>query len=202
MRRRTLATTFAVLVGTTACSGEPEDRTAAGVPERWYTAVEEALADEPGIGSTALVESGGPCPLRDEVTLAGEEVSDVSGHGVVRLGGDVPAVLCEWYEETPVQVVVAQAPDDDLFAELVEGTGAVEQRGNEQTEQEVEVDGRTVVVVRTVFPTNPAAGTRFTAALLDEDARGLVQLEVDSADELDGYDERSAAEDLVAFLDG
>ena len=111
-------------------------------------------------------------------------------------------MLCSWYEGTPVEVMVAQAPDADLYAQLVEDTGAVDQRGNEQTEQEVEVDGRAVLVVRTVHPTNPAAGTRLTAAVLDEGSRGRVSLAVDSADEIEGYDEQAVAEDLVAFLDG
>lgn len=202
MRWRTAAAVIAVLAGATACSGEPEDRTAAGVPERWYTTVDEALAEQPDVASTAMLDNGGPCPLRDKVVLDGKKVSKVSDHGVVRLGGDIPAVLCSWYEGTPVEVMVAHAPDADRYAQLVADTGAAVQLGNKQTEQEVVVGERTVRVVRIEYPTNPAAGFTLTAALLDEGSRGRVSLEVNVVNKIEGYDEQSVAADLVAFLDG
>ena len=110
MRWRIAVAVFAALAGVVGCSGEPAARTAADVPERWYTTVDDALAEQPEVTSTAQLQNGGRCPLRDEVVLDGEKVSDVADHGVVRLGGDIPAVLCSWYEETVVDVEVAHAP--------------------------------------------------------------------------------------------
>lgn len=201
MRWRTAVAVCTVLVGPSACSGEPEARTAAGVPERWYTTVDEALAERPGVTSTAQLENGGRCPLREEVVLAGEKVSDLSDHGVVRLGGTIPAVLCSWYEQTVVDLEVAHAPDAATYAELVAGTRAADQPGNDQTEQDVVIGDRTVRVVRIVYPTNPTAGTSLTAALLDEDSRGRVRIEVHRTQEIDGYDEQAIARDLLALLD-
>jgi hypothetical protein len=119
----------------------------------------------------------------------------------VRLGGEVPAVLCSWYDGTPVEVTVARAEDDAGYADLVAATGARSQPGNEQTEEEVQVGDRTFLVVRIHYPTNPAAGTDLVAHYFDEDQHGRVTLEVSGAHELDGYDERSVATDLAAFLD-
>ena len=194
-----LALAVPVLAG---CGSSDGERTDGGVPERWYTALADAVADQPDVGSTALLENGGPCALRDEITVDDTEFSDVADHGVVRLGGDVPAITCSWYEETSVEVMVARADSDELWTAVVADSGAAEQSGNEQTETEVEVDGRTYTVVRTEYPTNPAAGPRLVAHLLDEGARGRVSLTV-STDRLgEGYDERSAAEDLAAFVAG
>jgi len=191
-----------VALALAACGSSGDERTDGGVPERWYTAVADAVADEPGIGSTGLMEMGGPCAVREEVTVDGTELDDVLDHGVVRLGGDIPAITCTWHEETSVELMVARAEDDAQYTAMVEDSGAVEQPGNEQTEAEVEVDGRTYTVVRTDYPTNPAAGTRLVAHLFDEGARGRVSLTV-SVDGLgEGYDERSAAEDLAAFVAG
>lgn len=202
MRWRIAVTVSVVLAGVVACSGEPEARTAAGVPERWYTAVDDALAERPDVTSVGQLESGGRCPLRDKVVLDGEKLSRLSEHGVVRLRGTVPAVLCTWFEERVVDVEVAHAPDAAGYAELVAGTHAADQPGNEQTERDVAVDGRTVRVVRIGYPTNPSAGVSLTAALLDEGSRGRVRVEVHRAHLIDGYDEQSIATDLLAFLDG
>lgn len=204
MRWRTTVVVLAVLIGTAACSGddEPVARTAAGVPRSWYAAVDEALAAQPGVGSMAILESGGRCPLRRKAVLAGDTVSRLSDHGVVRLGGDTPALLCSWFEDTVVDIEVAHAPDAARYAELVDGTHAVVQTGNRQTERDVQLDGRTVRVVRFVFPTNPSAGTSLVAYLLDEGDRGRVRLEVGRVQELPGYDERAVAADLLAFVSG
>jgi hypothetical protein len=200
MRWKTAVAVLAVLLGT-ACSDEPEARTSAGVPQRWYTAVDDALARKPDVGSVGILEDGGRCPLRREVVLAGAKVSHLSDHGVVRLGGDIPALLCSWYEDTVVDIEVAHAPDAGRYTELVAGTHATRQPGNEQTEQDVVVGGRTVRVVRITYPTNPSAGVSLTAALLDESTRGRVRIQVHRTELLDGYDERSVAADLLAFVD-
>ena len=201
MRWRITVAVAAVLLGVAACSDEPAARTAAGVPERWYTTVDEALAERPDVTSVAQVENRGGCPLRDDAVLDGEKVSTVADDGVVRLRGTIPAVRCSWFDERVVDVEVAHAPDAAGYAELVAGSHAVDQPGNEQTEQDVVVDGRTVRVVRIVHPTNPTAGTSLTAALLDEDSRGRVRIEVHRTHEIDGYDEQAVARDLLAFLD-
>lgn len=202
MRWKTAVAAAAVLATVAACSDKPEATTAAGVPERWYTTVDQALADRPDVTAVGQLESGGRCPLRDQVPLDGKKVEDLSDHGVVRLGGDIPAVLCSWYEDTVVEVEVAHAPDAARYDELVAGTHAVDQPGNEQTEQDVTVDGRTIRVVRTVYPTNPSAGTKLSATLLDEPSHGRVRLDVGNTDKLDGYDQHAIATDLIALLAG
>jgi hypothetical protein len=202
MRGKIVFGVLAVLLGTAACSDQPEARTAAGVPERWYTTVDDALAGRPEVGSTGILENGGRCPLRQKVVLAGKKISDLSDHGVVRLGGDTPAVLCSWYEGTVVDIEVAHAPDAVRYAELVTGTHAVRQPGNVQTEKDVLVGGRTVRVVRIVYPTNPSAGVSLTATLLDEGSRGRVRIEVGRVQEMTGYDEQSVAADLLAYVTG
>lgn len=202
MRWTSAVAVLAVLAGSTACSDGPQEHTAAGVPVRWYTTVDDALAEQPNVGTVAILENGGPCPLRGKVVLDGKKVSKVSDHGVVRLDRTIPALLCSWYEDTVVDVEVAHAPDAERYATLVAGTGAVDQPGNEQTEQDVVIDGRTIRVVRIVYPTNPTAGTTLTATLLDETSRGRVRLEVGRTQEIDGYDEHSVATDLVAYLAG
>jgi hypothetical protein len=201
MRWRTLVVVAAVVLGAAACSDEPAARTAAGVPQRWYATVDDALAERPEVTSVAQLENGGRCPLSDEAVLNGEKISDVSDHGVVRLGGTIPAVLCSWSGGRLVDVEVAHAPDAAGYAELVAGSHAVDEPGNEQTEQDVVVDGRTVRVVRIVYPTNPSAGESLNATLLDEGSRGRVRLQVHRTHLIDGYDGHAIARDLIAFLD-
>lgn len=192
----------AVLVGVAGCGGAPAARTAVGVPQDWYATVDDALAKQPDVGSVGILENGGRCPLRRDAVLAGRKISKLSDHGVVRLGGDTPAVLCSWYDVRVVDLEVAHAPDAARYAELVAGTHAVDQPGNEQTERDVVVGGRTVRVVRIVYPTNPSAGVSLSAALLDEGAPGRVHLEVHRTHLIDGYDEQSIATDLLALVDG
>lgn len=201
MRWRITVGVLAVLLGTAACSGddEPVARTAAGVPESWYATVDKALAEQPDVGEVAIKESG-RCPLRRTVVLAGKEISDPLDHGVVRLGGDTPAVLCSWFKNKGVDVEVAHAPDAARYAGLVSGTHAVTQSGNRQTEKDVTVDGRPVRVVRIVYPTNSSAGASLVAYLLDEAARGRVRIEVNVIQDIPGYDEQSVAADLIAFV--
>jgi hypothetical protein len=203
MRRRTAVLVLAaVLAGPTACSDDPPpDRTTAGVRSGWYTAVDDALAARPEVTRVAQLETTGRCPLADSVPLAGGTLSDLSDHGVVRLDGTVPALLCSWYEDTVVDVEVAHAADAAGYAELVAGSHATTQPGNRQTERDVAVDGRTVRVVRIDYPTNPSAGTSLVAYLLDEEARGRVRLEVHRTQTLDGYDETTAATDLLTLVD-
>jgi hypothetical protein len=191
----------AVLLAGTACSGEPAARTAVGVPERWYATVDDALAARPEVTAVAQLDNGGRCPLGDEAVLDGRRISDVSDHGVVRLRGTVPAVLCSWYDERVVDVEVAHAPDAAGYAGLAAGSHAVDQPGNEQTEQDVVVDGRTVRVVRIVYPTNPSAGESLSAVLLDEGSRGRVRLQVHRTHLIGGYDAQAIARDLLAFVD-
>jgi hypothetical protein len=198
--------TASLLVLLAGCSSPAAtgERTAGGVPVAFYDALDDALAAEPDVGSTALMDLGGPCPLGDEVVLDGEGVEDVSAHGVVRLGGDVPAVLCDFYDDVPVTVMVARADDDDTYAALREASGPTDAiSAQEQSGQQVEVGDRTIDVVRVVYVTNPAAGTGFVASYWDEQSRGLVQLDVSDSDARSAdYDEEQAAADLARFLTG
>jgi hypothetical protein len=149
------------------------------------------------------LDNGGPCALGNSITVDGKDVTDVSDHGVVRLGGEIPAMLCSWYEGTPIEVTVARADDDAGYAELVGGTLPVEQSGNEQSGREVVVGARTLQVVRTHYPTNPSAGTDFEAFYLDPALRGRVGLRVSHSGERSAdYDESAVAADLAGFLNG
>lgn len=198
-----LAGMAGLLAFVAACSHEPQAATPTGVPESWYQAVATAIDDQPGVGAVAMVDSGGPCPFRDAIEVDGRHVTDVLGHGVERLDGDVPAALCQWYEGTPVEVTVAHADDAEGYRTLVEGAAAVEQPGNDQTETDVTIGARTVQVVRTHYPTNEAAGTDFEAFYLDEAGLGRVSLRVSNSDERSAtYDEKAIAADLVTFIDG
>ena len=192
-----------VLMAAAACSPGPVTGNSTGVPESWYSAISEAIDDQPDVGSIALLENGGPCPLRDSVTVDGRDVADVSDHGVVRLDGEIPAVSCSWYEGTPIEVTMAKAADDTQYADLVAGTLPVQQAGNEQSGHEVVVGARTLQVVRTVYPSNASAGTDFEAFYLDQSAWGRVSLRVSNSDERSaGYDEAAVAADLAGFLNG
>ena len=195
-----------VVVVLTALAGCTSDTTTAqltGVPAAWYPAISDAIAEQPDVGSVALLVSGGPCVLGDTITVDGKEVADISDHGVVRLAGDVPAVTCSWYEGTPVEITVARADDDANYAELVAGTRPVAQAGNQQSGQDVAVGARTMQVIRTIYPTNNTAGTDFEAFYLDETSRGRVSLRVSNSEERSAdYNEAAIAADLAGFLDG
>lgn len=134
------------------------------------------------------------------MTIAGTAVEQ-SAAGAVRLGDRIPTAVCQFYPPVPVDLLVSQAEEEADYSELVESSGAQQQVGNVQSEQEVEVDDLTVLVVRVEYPTNPAAGVDFRAHVFDDEALGRVTLEVSDADERDpDYDEQAAAEDLVALL--
>lgn len=183
--------------------GATEETTAVGVPTRWYDAVDEALAETPDVGSTAQMDTQTDCPLVDGDLRVGGADMEQNYAGVVRLGGEVPAVVCSFYPPVPVDLIVAQAEDEAVYRELVDSSGAIRQPGNVQTEQELEVGDRTVLVVRTEYPTNPAAGVDYRAHVFDDEARGRVTLEVADGDDRDpDYDEQAIAEDLVALLGG
>lgn len=202
MSGRMFGVGVALLMGVAGCGDLPVPAIPTGVPQAWYGEVADALVEQPAVGTVALLDSGGPCALGDSITVDGRQVSDVSEHGVVRLSGGAPALLCSWYEGTPIDVAVAQAPDDDAYAALVDGAGAEQQSGNVQSAREVVVGARTMQVVRTSYPTNPAAGTDFEAFYLDPSARGRVSLRVyQSDDRSSGYDENAVAADLAVFLD-
>lgn len=110
-------------------------------------------------------------------------------------------MLCSWLDGRVVDVEVAHAPDAAGHADLVAGSHAVDQPGDEQTEQDVVVDGRTVRVVRIGYPTNPSAGESLSATLLDEAAQGRVRLQVHRTHLIDGYDQQAIARDLLALVD-
>jgi hypothetical protein len=203
MRWKKLVVGGAVLLSVVACTAEPRASAASGIPAAWYGVVSEAIARTPGVGEMAIVENGGPCPVRERISVDGRNVTDALGHGVQRLDGVVPAVLCQWYQGTPVELTVAQATDDAGYRTLVDGAAAIRRPGNVQTEQDVAVGARTVQVVRTTYPTNAAAGTDFEAFYLDEPSRGRVSLRVsNSAQRSAQYDEKAVALDLVTYLDG
>lgn len=191
-----------VLTAVAGCSSTT-DAQLTGVPASWYTAISDAIDEQPDVGSIALLESGGPCALGDSITVDGKELTDISDHGVVRLDGEVPAVICSWYEGTPVEITVARAEDDAGYAELVAGTRPVDQSGNEQSGQDVIEGARTLQVVRTRYPTNAAAGTDFEAFYLDPTSKGRVSLRVSHSDERSAdYNEAAVAADLAGFLNG
>jgi len=191
-----------ILLAAAGCSG-PESVKLTGVPATWYTVITDAISEKPDVGSVGLLNSVGPCPLGNAITVDGQQVTDVSDHGVVRLGGEIPAVLCSWYEGTPIEVTVARADDDAGYADLVTGARPRQQPGNQQTGQEIVVGPRTLQVVRTKYPTNPSAGTDFEAFYLDEATRGRVSLRVSNSSERSaGYDETTVAADLAGFLNG
>jgi len=193
----------AIIVTAAGCSSGPESVRLSGVPETWYAAVSDAVSEKPDVGSIALLDMGGPCALGNSITVDGKDVTDVLDHGVVRLRGEIPAMLCSWYEGTPIEVTVARADDAAGYAKLVAGTLPVEQSGNEQSGREVVVGARTLQVVRTQYPTNPSAGTDFEAFYLDPALRGRVSLRVSNSGERSAdYDESAVAADLAGFLNG
>jgi hypothetical protein len=200
---RSVGVAVVILLTAAACSSGPASVQLTGIPAAWYTAITDAVNEQPAVGSVALLENGGPCPLGNAISVDGHSVTDVSDHGVVRLDGGVPAVSCSWYEGTPIEVTVARALDDAGYAELVSGTRPRQQAGNQQTGQEVIVGARTLQVVRTQYPTNPSAGTDFEAYYLDPASRGRISLLVNNSSERSaGYHEAAVAADLAGFLNG
>ena len=198
---RNIGLAVAVLIAAAGCSPGPASLSLTGVPATWYTAIDDAISDQPNVGSIGLLDIGGPCPLGNTVTVDGKDVTHVLDHGVVRLGGEVPAVLCSWYEGTPIEVTVARAVDDAGYADLVSGNRPVQQLGNQQSGRELVVGGRTLQVIRKEYENNPAAGTDFEAYYLDPASRGRVSLTVSNSSERSpGYDEAAVAADLAGFL--
>lgn len=192
-----------ILMAVVGCSDEPRASAATGIPGAWYGILSDEIARTPDAGEMAIISNGGPCPVRATISVDGRTLTDVAGHGVRRFDGDIPAVLCQWYEGMPVEVTVARAIDDIGYRTLVNGAAAVRQPGNVQSEQDVVVGARTVQVVRTTHTRNKATGADFEAFYLDEPRRGRVSLRVDNSTRRSAqYDEKAIATDLVTFLDG
>lgn len=174
--------------------------------ERFVAGIEEGHERYPDVGTVGRGDRDWRCPLDEEVVVDGETLTPSSLSVTFALLEDgVHEVSCGYDRDEPrllATVRYAVAEDDDAYERLVEGTRAVRQSGNVQTEKLVEVGGRDVVVVRTEFPTNASAGVRYQAYALDEESRSRVTLEVDgsgggrSAD----YDEDDAAHDLDVLL--
>jgi hypothetical protein len=212
-RRCTLvATVVAALLVTVSCSssgdgsrGASSDTSrspqATGIPARYEDGIAEGKQRYPDVGSTGQGDMSWECPLTDAVQVDGRSMDEVLMTTFTRLADGIYEVSCEFFPPTPVDLRFAKAEDEAAYAELVEDTGAFEQVGNEQVEEELTIGERTFITVTWTFPTNPKAGTRYVACYLDEVRRGRVCLDVANSDERsEDYGARQAAEELAAIL--
>ncbi|MQW74873.1 hypothetical protein GHK92_03225 [Nocardioides sp. dk4132] len=197
-----LALGAGALAGCGDDEASPTDARATGVPAHYADAIAEGLERYPEIGRTGMGDFQWDCPLETEIEVDGEEHDDVLHTTFFGPMEEVHLVECSFHEPFSVSLAYAEAESDEAFTALESATGAVEQSGNEQTEETITVGERDFVVVHTDFPTNPAADFNLTAHHLDPETRSRTTLEVSgSSDGLsEEYDERAVAEDLAAIL--
>jgi hypothetical protein len=198
----TLALGAGVLAGCSDDGAEGSTGLATGVPAHYADGISEGRERYPEVGSTGMGDFGWECPLETEIEVDGEEHHNVQHTTFFGPMEEVHLVECSFYRPFVVSLAYAEAESDEAFAALESATGAVEQVGNEQTEETITVGERDFVVVHTDFPTNPAADFNLTAHHLDPETRSRTTLEVSgSSDGLsEEYDERAVAEDLAAIL--
>ena len=173
-----------------------------GVPAHYADGIGEGQERYPEIGTVGMGDARWACPLESSIVVDGGEHDNVQHTAFFQPVEDLYVVECSFYRPLSVDLLYAEAGTDAAFAELESTTAAVEQVGNVQTEEAVTVGERDFVVVRTEYPTNPAAGVDHTAHYLDPQTRSRTTLDVSgSSDDLSpDYDERDAAEDLAAIL--
>lgn len=215
--RRTSSTSLALalllaLTPLAACSGdEPTDDRAAdrsgdpgaatGIPPRYLEGLAAGLERYPDVGTTGLGELQWRCPVEEAVEVDGKEHDESRSTSVRQPSEGIYELDCSFYPPLSVELAVFRAEDAEGYEQLVAATAAVEQQGNEQTEQQVTVGSREFTVVRFEYPTNPAAGVAFEAHHLDPEQRARVTLTVNDSDERSaGYDGAAAAADLAAIL--
>ncbi len=198
----TLALGAGVLTGCSDDGAEGSTGLATGVPAHYADGIAEGLERYPEIGRTGMGDFQWDCPLETEIEVDGEEHDDVLHTTFFGPMEEVHLVECSFHEPFSVSLAYAEAESDEAFTALESATGAVEQVGNEQTEETITVGERDFVVVHTDFPTNPAADFNLSAHHLDPETRSRTTLEVSgSSDGLsEEYDERAVAEDLAAIL--
>lgn len=201
-RARVVALAVALVVVASGCSGEDEPERTSGVDLAWYDALDEAVADADDVGAVPVL-SRGSCPI-DTPVIAGEELDGSTDVGVSTLGDSGHRLICGW-SPPATDLVVTRFEDPaelDLARDEVARLGEQDNGANVQTTTAVTVGEREIFVRRTVFPTNDTH-IDYAAWYFDDEAAGMVLLDVEAGDErdlIDDYDAQQAAEDLAALL--
>lgn len=197
MRRTiTIAALAIVALALSACSGGG----GSGAPtlERFQEAVAEGQERYPDLGGFDFrADRDWRCPLIDRVDIAGQEHSDQSETAYGEPVEGAAAITCRFHDAQLVDFSFAQTESEPAFAELDELTAAVEQPGNEQTEEAVSLDGEQFVVILTEFE---SGATQLVAHHLNPETLARTSLNVHGVHDMPDYGPEEVVADLMPLL--
>lgn len=166
--------------------------------ERFQEGIAEGQERYPELGGWDFhADVDWACPLLDRVEVAGTEQREQSETAYSEPVDGAAAITCRFGEPRLVDFSFAQAESEQAFDELVAQTAAVEQPGNEQTEQTVSFDGLEFVVILTEFENG---GTQLVAHHLDPETLSRTSLDVHGVHEMPDYGPDAIVADLAPML--
>lgn len=194
-RTLTITALVSVALALAACSS-----TGGGAPtiERFQEGIAEGQEKYPELGGFDFrADTDWACPLIDRIDIAGMEHSDQSETAYSEPVDGAASITCRFNDPHLVDFSFAQAESEQAFAELEDETAAVEQPGNEQTEETVALDGEEYVVILTEFE---SGGTQLVAHHLDAETLSRTSLNVHGVHDMPDYGAEQVVADLAPKL--
>ncbi len=197
----TVALSAVVLTG---CSGSGSsttpDSSGAVIPTSWYGTVDEQFDKAGNPSSVPTIDLDADCALKATVRIDGKGPT-AFGSGASSVGDTGRRYRCD-FRKPSSHLVVAKFTAEADYTDAADSLKADSQPGNTQTEESFVIGGRTIKVVRYVFPTNDTH-IDYEASVVDPANKGYAVLDVEATDELKTtYTARQAAEDFNKVLDG
>ena len=197
----TVALSAVVLTGCgSSGSSSTPDSTGAVIPTAWYSTVDEQFEKAGDPGSVPTIDLDADCALDASVQVDGKK-PETFGAGASSVGDTGRRYQCD-FRKPSSHLVVVKFTDEADYTEAADDLKADSQPGNEQTEESFTVNGRTIKVVRIVYPTNDSH-IDYEASVVDPAGKAYAVLDIETTDELKtSYTSRQAADDFSKVLDG
>jgi hypothetical protein len=170
------------------------------IPAAWYATVDAQFKKADGPSRIPTIDLDAKCALDATVRVSGKG-PDGFGSGASSVGDTGKRYQCE-FSHPSSGLVVAKFTAEADYNEVADSLKARSQLGNKQTEETFTLAGRTIRVVRTVYPTNDTH-IDYEASVVDPANKGYALLSVEASDDLkSSYTSKQAAEDFNRTLGG
>ena len=203
LRTATVVAAAGLALATAACgssTSSPEPTSGSGdvIPAAWYATVAEQFEKAGDPSSTPTIDLDADCAFDATVRIAGKGPRGF-GAGASSVGETGRRYQCNFTDPSSYLIVGTFTEDAD-FVDVADSLMAVMQAGNEQTEETFTVAGRSIRVVKTVYPTN-STHIDYAASVVDPANKAYALFTVETTRDLKStYTSRQAAEDFTAVL--
>jgi hypothetical protein len=201
LRLATAAVGFSVLVISSCSSSSSKPaKTGEAIPTAWYDTIDQQFAKAGDPSRVPTIDLDAECALDATARVAGNEPK-AFGAGASSVGDTGKRYQCD-FTDPSASLIVGKLTTDADFSDVTDSLKADSQPGNQQTEQTFTLAGRSVRVVRTVYPTN-ASHIDYAASVVDPANKGYALLNIETTDDLRStYTSKRAAEDFNRILGG